>query len=61
MGPHNESRRRIIVYKTPANHPSHPNHLLKIPLLAFADETIADDDRTLLEIVHKLMLQAASQ
>lgn len=59
MGPHDEKRRRIIVYKTPAAHPTHANHLLKIPFLQFADEEIRDDDRTLLEIVHSIMIQAA--
>jgi hypothetical protein len=61
LGPHDISRRRVLVYKTPADHPSHPNHLLKIPFLAFADETIADDDRTLLPIIHELMLKEAAK
>ena len=59
LGPHDARRRRIIVYKTPADHPTHANHLLKIPFLKFADEEIRDDDRTLLEIVHNLMIEAA--
>ncbi len=59
LGPHDPRRRRIIVYKTPAGHPTHANHLLKIPFLKFADEEIRDDDRTLLEIVHNLMIEAA--
>ena len=59
LGPHDKSRRRIIAYRTPANHPSHPNHIMKIPFLAFADETISDDDATLLPIVDGIMKQAA--
>src|ERR1700733_12766215 len=59
LGPHDTSRRRIIVYKTPADHPTHPDHIMKIPFLAFADETISDDDATLLPIVDSIMKQAA--
>lgn len=60
LGGHDPKRRRIIAYKLSANHPSHPNHIMKIPFLAFADESIRDDDETLLPIVHKIMLQAAT-
>jgi hypothetical protein len=59
LGPHDERRRRIIVYRVPADHPTHPNHLLKIPYLLFADETVADNDATLLPIVDGLMKDAA--
>lgn len=55
LGPHDKSRRRIIAWRTPADHPTHPNHILQIPMLLFADETIADDDTTLLPIVDELM------
>lgn len=60
LGPHATHRRRIIVYRTPADHPTNPNHLLKIPFLAFQDETISDDDATLLPIIHSIMKQAAN-
>lgn len=60
LGPHDPKRRRIIAYKLPANHPTHPNHIMKIPFFAFADESISDDDATLLPIVHKIMLNAAT-
>lgn len=59
LGGHDPKRRRIIAYRLPANHPSHPNHIMKIPFLAFSDESISDDDETLLPIVHSIMLQAA--
>jgi len=59
LGPHDKSRRRILCWRAPADHPTHPNHILKIPFLAFADETIADDDKTLLPIIHELMKDAA--
>lgn len=58
LGSHDKSRRRIVVWRAPADHPTHPNHLLKIPFLAFADETISDDDATLLPIVAGVMEQA---
>lgn len=58
LGPHNKDRRRIIAYRTPASHPTHPNHIMKIPFLAFADETIEDTDAVLLPIVDGIMKQA---
>ena len=61
LGPHDKSRRRIIAYRLPADHPQAPNHILKIPFLAFSDETIADDDHTLLPIVHNIMTDAAQR
>lgn len=60
LGGHDPKRRRIIAYRLPADHPSYPNHILKLPMLAFADESISDDDETLLPIVHSIMLQAAT-
>lgn len=57
LGPHQKDRRRIIAYRTPGDHPSHPNHILQIPFLLFADETIEDTDAVLLPIVHRLMLE----
>lgn len=59
LGPHDPKRRRIIAYRTPADHPTHPNTILKIPFLAFADETIEDNDATLLQILAGIMAQAA--
>lgn len=59
LGPHILNRRRIIAWRTPADHPTHPNAIVKIPFLAFADETIADDDTTLMPIIHQMMLDAA--
>ena len=59
LGPHDKSRRRIIAYRLPADHPQAPNHIMKIPFLAFADETISDDDATLLPILDGIMKQAA--
>lgn len=59
LGPHDKSRRRIIAYKTPRNHPTHPNAIIKVPFLLFADESISDDDATLLPILDGIMKQAA--
>jgi hypothetical protein len=59
LGGHDPKRRRIIAYKLPADHPSHPNHIMKIPFLAFTDETIRDDDETLIPIVHEIMVGEA--
>lgn len=59
LGPHDPRRRRIIAYRTPTDHPTHPNTIIKIPFLAFADETIRDDDVTLLPILAEIMVQAA--
>lgn len=60
LGPHNKDRRRILVWRSPADHPTHPNTLLKIPFLLFADETVEDRDDVLLPIIHETMKQAAN-
>lgn len=59
LGPHDPRRRRIIAFKLPLNHPSHPNHILKVPMIAFADETIEDRDDVLLPILAEIMVQEA--
>lgn len=59
LGPHDARRRRIIAYRTEADHPTHPNTIVKIPFLAFADEAISDDDQTLLPILTGIMMEAA--
>jgi hypothetical protein len=58
LGPHDVRRRRIIAWRTKPDHPSHPNTIIKIPFLAFADETIEDRDDVLLPIIHQIMLDA---
>lgn len=60
LGPHDKGRRRIIAYRLPADHETHPNHIMKIPFLQFADETIEDNDQVLLPIVLKIMVEAAT-
>lgn len=59
LGFHDVRRRRILVWRTPANHPSHPNTIIKVPFLAFADEEIADRDDVLLPLIDSLMREAA--
>lgn len=62
LGEHDKSRRRIIIWRVPRDNlhfnPQHPP-LIKIPFLAFADETIEDRDDVLLPIVHEIMSEAA--
>ena len=62
LGDHNRARRRILLWRVPRDNP-HYNRLrepiLKIPFLAFADETIEDDDTVLLPIIATIMNEAA--
>lgn len=62
LGPHDSSRRRILIWLVPRSHPLKGRYpVLKIPFLAFADETIADEDRVLLPLIDKLMHDAAKE
>lgn len=61
LGAHKMERRRVILWRVPADNPFYDSQkpaILKIPLLAFADETIEDRDDILLPIIHQLMEQA---
>lgn len=63
LGEHDRKRRWIIVWRLPPDNPYYdPDRpqLLPIPFLAFADETIADEDHILLPIIHEIMMQQAS-
>jgi hypothetical protein len=58
LGPHAAYRRRILLWKVPATNPMYDKkkpQILKIPFLAYADETIEDTDAVLLPIIHELM------
>lgn len=59
LGPHDPKRRRIIAFKLPPDHLTNPNHILKVPFIAFADETIEDRDDVLLPILQEIMVQEA--
>ena len=61
LGPHDRDRRRILVWRTPASHPTHPNFMMRIPFLLFADETVEDNDATLLPILSEIMRNAAKE
>lgn len=62
LGPHKRERRMIILWRVPRDNtyydPDRPQ-ILKIPLLQFGDEEIADRDDILLPIVDELMRDAA--
>lgn len=61
LGAHNRARRRILLWRVPANNPHYDpvkQPLLKIPFLAYADETIEDTDDILLPIIHTIMTEA---
>lgn len=61
LGPHDPRRRRIIAFRTPADHPTHPGTILKVPMLLFGDETVEDRDDVLLPILAEIMKDAARQ
>ena len=61
LGDHNAARRRILLWCVPEHNPHYDpvkRPILKIPFLAFADETIEDDDETLLPVIHEIMMDA---
>lgn len=62
LGEHERNRRKVIIYRVPADNiyydPKKPQ-LLKIPMLAFSDETIEDRDDILLPIIHDMMVEKA--
>jgi len=64
LGDHKRERRRIILWRVPEQHPAYDAKevkILKIPFLAFADETIEDIDEVLLPIVQEIMEDAAKK
>lgn len=64
LGDHKRERRRIILWRVPRDNPYYnPDkpQVLKIPFLAFSDESIEDRDDVLLPIVDEIMKGAARQ
>ena len=61
LGPHDEKRRRIVVYRMSPDHPTHPDHIMKIPFVLFADETVEDRDDVLLPLVHQVMVREVNK
>jgi hypothetical protein len=59
LGAHDKNRRRIILCRVDAlQEPLPDNKVLKIPFLAFADESIEDADDVLFPIVRDIMADA---
>lgn len=70
LGGHSRERRRIILWRVPEQNPHFVElkkrngdkvPVLKIPFLAFADESIEDTDAILLPIVSQIMSEAAAR
>lgn len=60
LGDHSRDRRRILVWRVPPDNPYYKKAkqpLVKIPFLLFSDETVEDNDETLLPILHQIMLE----
>ncbi len=61
LGPHKRERRRVILWRIPEDNPHYDPRkpgILKIPFLAFADETIEDRDDILLPLLQEIMMSA---
>lgn len=64
LGEHNKERRRILLWRVPESHPAYDPKaakILRIPFLLFSEETVEDNDATLLPIIHKIMVDAAKK
>lgn len=61
IGMHNADRRRVLVWRVPADNPGRfmvPDGLMRIPFLVFSDETIEDRDDVILPILDGIMRDA---
>jgi hypothetical protein len=58
LGPHDVSRRRILLWRLPADSPIGAGKVADFPMLAFGDERIEDTDAVLLPILNELMTNA---
>lgn len=61
LGDHDKNRRRVLLWRVPMENPHYDPkkpQILKVPFLAFADETIEDTDEILLPILHNMMESA---
>lgn len=61
LGDHDRNRRRVLLWRVPPENPYYDPkkpQILKLPMLAFADETIEDTDAVLLPILHGIMESA---
>lgn len=63
LGPHDRTRRRIICWRVPADvrapFVSWRGKIVRIPFLAFADESIESSDAVLMPLIAGIMEQAA--
>lgn len=63
LGGHDHDRRRIIAWKVPKGTRSPfdawVGRIIRVPFLLFADESVRDDDETLLPVLHEIMIDAA--
>lgn len=62
LGEHDKSRRRLLLWKVPKdrwgaipNHDGKTTPIMKVPFLAYSDETIEDRDDILMPILHEIM------
>lgn len=57
LGKHRMAQRRIVVYRVPADHPTHANTLMVIPVLddVAVHSALIDTDEVLLPFIHGLM------
>lgn len=64
LGGHDAGRRRVLVWRVPGDNPGRhlvPDGLMRVPFLAFSDETIENSDAVLLPILDSIMKDAAAQ
>lgn len=62
LGEHDKKRRRILLWRVPSdrwhlipNHDGKTQPIMKLPLLAYSDETIEDTDEVLVPILDEIM------
>lgn len=59
LGAHDKNRRHVLLCRVDyEKQPLPDGKILKLPMLAFADESIADTDEVLAPIVQEIMLKA---
>lgn len=61
LGPHHVSRRRVLLWKIPADAPIGAGKIADIPFVAAADESVEDTDAVLLPILAEFMGKARAQ
>ena len=62
LGDHDKKRRRILLWRVPSdrwnqipNHDGRTQPIMKVPFLAYSDETIEDTDEVLLPLLEQIM------